>query len=530
MSGCRACGAALEADDRFCGECGATVEVAARGAGAAAAGRAPAAGPGERTHAAAPRAAGGVLYVLPEAAPRALETFLGGRGEVLRVGAGEQAALGAVQARLAGALPEAVCLLGADHELPMCRLADPSGNDDAVLTDNFYGRRASPSEAERFTGELLPEVPVSRIPSLDPALVLRLHDDAEGLAAGWGQGFALSAAVWEVASRGVAERLYGAAGPRLLLAPPADHAQVAAALGRGPGRLYFNVHGSGDEPVWVGEGPGKAYPRVLGLDIPSVAPRAIVVSEACYGAMVFPEDGGIGERFLRAGAGAFVGSSIIAWGGAAGSPPMLADLIVTGFYDALDGGAAAGAALLEAKRALLAPHLEAGEALEPSLHNTLLTFVHYGAPLARVPGAARKAPAAPAPRALGPAAPRGPGGGSALDRIRARMGGAAGGSALGGARDRIAARLSPAEYRTLSAGRVALAQLPAEFRGHAQITAELSGLLGAPPSDLHVFRYQAGPRRLAQLTARHAGPDGLRRLAALVVADDGTALRRYVSR
>jgi hypothetical protein len=471
-----------------------------------------------------------VLYVVSEDAPTTLARTLAPHGEVLRVRPDADEALAAVQARLRrGPLPDAVCLLGDDEALPMTRLDDPSGNDDAVMTDNFYGRRATPADADRFTGDLLPEVPVSRIPTLDPALVMRLHDDADSLAGSWRDGLALSAAVWEVASRGVAALLHGDEGPTLLLSPPADQARVSAALGRRPGRLYFNVHGSGQEPMWVGEGPGSQYPRVLDLDIPTIAPRAVVVSEACYGAMIFPGEGGIGAQFLSAGAGAFVGSSIIAWGGAAGAPPMLADLIVSGFYDALDEGQPAAAALLAAKRALLESTVDEGEGLDPSVHNTLLTFVHYGAPLGRVREPRPKAGSVAPPPAPTSPVTRTAGGGSALDRIRARMSGTAA-STIGGARERLAARLSPADWRTLSAGRLSLASLPREFRNHTEIVASLSRLLDATPEDVHVFRYQAGARRLAQLTARVAAPRGLPRVAALILDEQGHELRRYVSR
>lgn len=531
---CPACGAALGASERFCGECGAptsgpTLRPSARGVEPASSaitalpGGAPSARP--KT---GPASGAAALYVLPREAPAALRRALEARGEVLPVD--PQGALTAVQARLGrGPAPGAVCLVGADHDLPMVRLEDPTGRDEELLTDNLFGRRDTPAASTRFTGDLLPEVPVSRIPSLDEALVSRLHEDAAaGLARGWEGGFALSAEVWASASRAVAELLFGARGPALTLSPPAEEDSVGKALRARPGRLYFNVHGTDQEPVWVGESASGGYPQVLGLEAAGVAPRGVVVSEACYGAMIFPDHGaGIGERFLRAGAGSFVGSSIIAWGPPA-APPGLADLIVTGFYAALDAGHDAGAALLEAKRAILEGELDEDESLEPAAHNTLMSFVHYGAPFARVEGAPR-VPTATLPAPGGVSAAKSAARGSALDRIRGRMTGSSG-STLGAARDRLRARLPPEQWEALSMGRRSLGELPAEVRSHAEVVRSLTGLLGAEPASVHLFRYRAGAQRYASVSARVSSPGRVAKAATVLFDESGRELRRWVSR
>jgi hypothetical protein len=531
---CPACGSAVAPGDRACGDCGARL-VHGSGDTSNPLRDAPHTPPRARVEAADTRHEGSgahVLYVVSQSGAQALDAVLSSRGEVLAVPSSE-AALARVQARLReGRRPDAVCVIGDDRAVPMARVEDPAGHDDAVLTDNFFGRATTPSQEARFRGDLLPEVPVSRIPSGDPAFVAQLLSAPTPLCPTWTGGFALSAAVWKGASRAVAETLYGARGPALQLSPPADERTVASALAGLPGRLYFNVHGSGDEPCWVGEGEGRYVP-VLRAEAIRVAPGAVVVSEACFSAMDFPEDGGgLGEPFLRAGAGAFVGSTIIAWGPPE-PPPSAADLVVLGFYDAIDRGLPAGAAMLDARGAILDAVLEEGRGLAPPEHNTLLSFVHYGAPFARVVAPARKDPAA-APRGLPSSphtlAPKGAGG-SALDRIRGRMAGAtAGSSPLHDARARLGARLSPGDWEVLSSGRVALGALPTMFRRYDEVTKALRGLLGAAPGELSLLRFRAGARQLAHVSASVVVPGMGARAAALLVDADGCELKRWVAR
>src|SRR5436305_1174358 len=98
-------------------------------------------------------------------------------------------------------------------------------------------------------------------------------------------------------------RAVGRARPRARTR--AKRAAVEASLARRGGRIFFNVHGTDQDAVWLGEGGGR-YPEVLRSPAANAAESAIVVSEACYGASLF---GGFGPpiagRFLANGAGAF---------------------------------------------------------------------------------------------------------------------------------------------------------------------------------------------------------------------------------
>ncbi len=518
MSACAACGAAPRPGARFCGQCGAatagevldapacpTCGRVSRGGrfcgGCGASLDAP------QTATARPAAAGPVLYVAPAALRGALEgallTALAGpnRGRVLWVARDD--ALSATQAALRdpSASPDAVCLVGDAEALPHARLPDPCGYDEALWTDALYGMRSTPTAEARLAGDVLPDLPVARLPTRDPALIRRLLRVGATLSPGWASAAAVSAAVWASASSAVLDAA-GAATP-CVLAPPSDRPAVRAALTAAPARLYFNVHGTDQDAVWLGEGDGR-YPEVLrpadlAPHAPTgarVAPDAVVFSEACYGATLQDGPGSLAHAFLAAGASCFAGSTVIAWGAGPGHPPALADELALGFFRHLDAGLPAARALHQAKADLADAALSGGGGLSAPLHNTLLSFALYGAPLASV--------SAPAPRAAPPLAP------------------------LADARARLQRRLRPADWRLLTSGRLDLAALQAHLAHAPGVSARLAALLGAPPADARVLRYGAGPAARATVLASAAGP--VPRRVALELDAAGHLLRALVSR
>ncbi len=525
MSQCT-CGDAILPGERFCGSCGAPApQPAAPGPPAVAHSPArPGLQPLQHASAragpqppgvprASARATPDVLFVIHRS-NRELCEALRAHGEVLPVT--PSSALEAVRERTGSGSPKgAICLIGAPWELPMSVVEDPADKDEGVPTDNFFGSRSTPTAAERYTGTLLPDLPVGRIPFTRVDLVLDILARGEGLAPSWRGGLAVSAAVWRGTSDALLAEIAGEDRPRMLVAPHHTDSDVAGALQGRPGRCFFNVHGSDQEPVWVGEG-GGVHPRVLHPGQVQIASGGIAVSEACYGAAMFEGEPAMGRAFLERGAGCFVGSTIIAWG-QAHPPPSAADLVVLGFYRNLDSGLPAGLALLEAKRSILRRTLEQGEPLSPPIHNTLASFVLYGSPLARVAGAAPQAPA-------GDARP-----GGTLQAIRERSAGRAASGALGGVRSRMAERLHPGDWAALSYGRVAFAQLAGQVPGAGEIRRALEEALGQPPSDARVFRYRAGRAERTSVIASLRAPWGARH-AAVIVAEDGTIRERYVSR
>ena len=411
----------------------------------------------------------------------------------------------------------------------MSLLADPTDKDEHVPTDTFYGLGFTPSTDDLWCGDsILPDVPVGRIPFTDPAMVARILGQGASLVPHWTKGIAVSASVWTGASTAVLQSIAGAGAPTLWSAPPTGEAHVAEAMAGTPGRLYFNVHGTDQEPVWVGEGGGD-YPAVLRPKDIRVASSAIVVSEACYGANLVQDEPSIGSAFLIQGAGCFVGSTIIAWGPSS-APPRLADLIVVGMYRGLDSGLTAGQALIEAKRAILSGALADDEPLSPQVHNTLLSFVLYGSPNARVAGAKASPLSLPHARphasrahSLPPST-----GGSILAQTRARMGGG-GSSTLAGVRNRMAAGMQAADWAELSRGRIAFAQLATELQRGTELQRRIQTLLGATPLSVELLRYTAKGRNRVSATASEKTPWG-RKHVALVTLEDGTVQAEYVSR
>jgi hypothetical protein len=430
-----------------------------------------------------------------------------------------------------GDLPEAVCLVGPHDALPHGSFDDDTGHDDAVFTDNEWGMLATLADADRDS-EGLPAVAVTRIPTLDPALVRRLLSVRDVLPASWAGGVAVTARTWQRASAAVLERIAPSGGVTLHTSPSLDDGGIRRLMGGSVGRLYFNVHGSDAVTYWIGDDGAGACPAVLRPETIGVAPNAVLVSEACYGAR-HDEPDTIALRFLSAGGSAFVGSTIIAWGPAA-PPCSLADLIPAGVYTALDRGLSLGDAVLAARRAIVASARQEGR-VTPQVVNTVSSFVAYGSPLARVAGAPKVARAAtrPLPRGDGAATPRsltsrGPG--DVLGRVRSGQVGA--GGALGAARERLAAQDRQLGWRRLGMEELPPGGLTLRFRTATVIQAELSALLGgeaAVRATVRVARYMT-PRGEERMVYAVDDAAAVRRIAAVAVDAAGQVVGRYVTR
>ena len=460
MSPCASCGATLRPGARFCGKCGVSAAEAK---------------PGVQSS---------TLYVTTDR-DLSLEN-------ALIVDA--KSALSAVQSALRTDVQRkirAVCLVGDDHDLPFVRLEDPCGYDAAVLTDAPYGMRETPSAEERFAGDVLPDVPVTRIPTRDPETVRRSLEEAP-LASAWETGLIVSCAVWDVPTRAVA----AAIGARcaLHLSPPHERPAIEDALGRKPTRLLFNVHGSDQEMTWYGQGDGH-YPELLRSPGVRVADHGVVVSEACYGATLVERGACIAPTFLGRGSGAFFGSTIIAWGAGPGGDPILADELARRIFQAIDAGHSTAEALHRAKHDMIAQALSTDGGLSAPLHNTLLSFVAYGAPHRR---SIRTSTAKPLPT---------------LDDARASL----------------QRRLTPGAWSILSSGRTTMAAIRAGLRSGDSVLKRAEQLLGRAPEDTRTIRYRApGGERTSVLA--HARSGAVVHRTVIDVASDGRILREAVSR
>lgn len=534
---CAQCRAPLTPGEAFCGECGAATTAPMRGA--------PSTSPSPpetqrrgRSSGATPGSSGTivvganrVLYVVPESLLVEADASAWFREVSPTVTSGDLVvvrshdALAEVQRRLASlgvdsASPrvDAVCLLGTHASLPHAAVANAVGDED-VLTDNYYGRVDEPNEEARNSGDLLPLVPVSRLPFDDIRVLEAVFARPSSLHGSWADGALVSCDVWQGASAAVVEHL-GAAGP-LHLSPPTALRHMKERMEQRPGRLYFNVHGSGDEAVWVGQSADGQYPEVLRPAAVQVADGAVVVSEACYGGACFDDEQAMGQAFLARGANAFYGSTIIAWGPPT-APPGLADLIPIHVYAELDVGRCAGEALLEAKREIRRAYLERDGLLTAQAHNTLLSFCHFGLPLCRASSPAsskRRAPPLP--------------GSSLVNKTSSSMVGALrSGSSPGGVLQRVRGQLAD-KSREQGWGVDAFVQGPLEQI--AQTLGPLAHLLDRVRSELGssarggvLLKYRTKVGERLTLVVHETGRKGAAR--GLIADGAGQVLEEFVTR
>jgi len=336
-----------------------------------------------------------VLYVAPASAKNDLRSVFykihrANRGDVIWVD--KDSALETVQSELQKKAKRisAVCLLGTDADIPHIRWENPvqggmAGAED-VETDNPYGMFSNPTKEERMTGHVINDIPVTRIPSTNPKLIQRLLGLHKDLASTWDNGLVVSAAVWEGPSRYTVQQYSASSNIPTLLSPPDVNETVSEQLqSRIPSRLMFNVHGSDMAADWYGHG-NNGQPVALTPTGVEVAEHAVVLAEACYGAMVGENAPSIALEFLEHGAGCFVGSTIIAWGavGTHTHKGSSADAIAEYFFHFLDQGIPTGEALRATKLRILHEEQDENGVINAMTHNTLASFIVYGAPFAQV--------------------------------------------------------------------------------------------------------------------------------------------------
>ena len=377
-----------------------------------------------------------------------------------------QAARQAVQRLLPRGDLKYVCLIGDWSEVPPFKVDNPSrpcrGQDPFCWTDALYGLRDAYQPEDILTA--IAPVAVGRIPSTDMAIVLpALLEAPVSVDPGVAFAFAVSAQCWSEATQTIVQgftdstsagQLFdapdfsGLSSKGVLASPDWEEDDLRREIsdaGISPGAvLLFNVHGSADEPHWVGEGDW-GYTEIMQTDTVEDFNQAILLSEACYGGAMGYDEPSMVESFFTKGGKAFVGCSVIAWG-SSGSALCGADLIALHFFKALREGQAFGEALNSAKRATL----DATYVHDEVSQKTVLSFNLFGAPWHQLKRAA-------AASVLPTAAPQG----SMLDRIRSRRAGgdAAGGSALERVRDNYRGRLSSQAQRFLLERDDALRQL-----------------------------------------------------------------------
>jgi hypothetical protein len=408
MNRCAKCQRSLLASARFCRHCGAVASSsesadqvvaldAIRGKRVAAA------------FASAPVMAGTTLrkdpvaqtaFILPPSLEQPLTQWLAGRGlrpAAMIVDGGD--VLSEVREVLRTQAQDTVCyvcILGTWDDIAAIRVPFeiPGDPDKFCLSDAPYG---CPREIDLDDIlSAIPIVPVSRIPSTDMEVIKRLLSELDSpVPASAHFNFAVSADCWRDATQAIVQSFSSATATlsvpqkhhlegrlpsaTVLTSPEWEEDDMRVATGgkiseRG-GLLLFNVHGSADEPYWVGEGAPYDYVKVFAPGTISDYANATLFTEACYGGAMGYDEPSIVEHFFSHGGLSFVGSSAIAYG-CAGPELAAADILAREYIAALGEGMSAGEALTRAKIAVL----DDDPWTDDTARKTVVSFNLYGAP------------------------------------------------------------------------------------------------------------------------------------------------------
>ena len=297
-----------------------------------------------------------------------------------------------------------ICLIGDWQQIPPFKVVNPSQqcahSDPFCITDGLYGCIEPWTPTDIFSA--VPSVPVGRIPSSNAAVILQTlleapatTDPAKSFA------FGVSADYWSEATQAIVGQFTNSVQKTRIISGPQESDFPKAGILASPdwseddlrtelsntslpagAVLLFNVHGSPDEAVWVGDGD-EGCPEILRNDTIQSFNQSILLTEACYGGALGYDEPSIAESFFDHGGKAFVGCSVIAWGSVnaslTGSPTQNlcgADLIALHFFKALQQGKNLGDALTSAKLATISGHPEEDQIAQ----KTVLSFNLFGAP------------------------------------------------------------------------------------------------------------------------------------------------------
>jgi len=315
-----------------------------------------------------------------------------------------------------GLMIGAVLIVGGPDVVPYHNLPNPVADvDPEVPSDNPYG-----TLDENY---FIPEWPVGRLPGgagSDPGLLLDLlrhisehhmgvyesHKSIWKLFLEWlaklfsgpareNRSFGYVAEAWKTASQEVF-KIIREKGDMVTSPPFGKETEIPVPITR---YGYFNLHGVEDSPDWYGQkdftngSTGPDYPIALRpQDINAYEDAPLFVfSEACYGVHLKGREieDSISLKYLSRGSHAVVGSSVTAYGSV--SPPLIAADLLAGYYwKFINQGVYSGIALQKAKIEL-AREMNARQGyLDGEDQKTLISFLHFGDPLASPETAERK--------------------------------------------------------------------------------------------------------------------------------------------
>ncbi len=322
-----------------------------------------------------------------------------------------------------GLMIGALLIVGGPDVVPYHKLPNPVADIDAeVPSDNPYG-----TIDENY---FIPEWPVGRLPGgadNDPGLLLDMlrhisehhMGKIQDLRSLWerflewlaslfkgkahhNQSFGYVAEAWKSASQDVFKTIQERGD--LVTSPPyGKDTEIPVPVTR---YGYFNLHGVEDSPNWFGQkdftngSVGPDYPIALRpQDINAFDDAPLFVfTEACYGAHLNGREveDSISLKYLSRGSHAVVGSSVTAYGSVS-APLIAADLLAEYYWKFIDQGLASGIALQKAKIELANEMNSRQGYLDGEDQKTLISFLHFGDPLASPSTAERiqaKAPVA----------------------------------------------------------------------------------------------------------------------------------------
>jgi hypothetical protein len=318
-----------------------------------------------------------------------------------------------------GLMIGALLIVGGPDVVPYHNLPNPVADIDALVpSDNPYG-----TTDENY---FIPEWPVGRLPGgsgNDPGLILNLlrhtsenhmgksiiHNSIweriwnwiktlfSGISNKNHHSFGYVAEAWVDASKDVFRSLQEQGD--LVTSPPyGKDTEIPVPVTR---YGYFNLHGVEDSPDWYGQkdftngSAGPDYPVALRpRDINAFDDAPLFVfSEACYGAHLNGREveDSISLKYLSRGSHAVIGSSVTAYGSVS-APLIAADLLADRYWRFIDQGMASGLALQRAKIELAREMNSRQGYLDGEDQKTLISFVHFGDPLANPSTAKRKEP------------------------------------------------------------------------------------------------------------------------------------------
>jgi len=315
-----------------------------------------------------------------------------------------------------GLMIGAVLIVGGPEVVPYHKLPNPLADvDPEVPSDNPYG-----TLDENY---FIPEWPVGRLPGgdgNDPGLLLDMLRHVsehhmgkdEGRKSLWeiilewlsnlfvwrikqNHSFGYVAEAWELASEVVFKQIQERGD--LVTSPPyGKETEIPVPITR---YGYFNLHGVEDSPYWYGQKdltkdrPGPDYPIALrpqDINAYDDAPL-FVFTEACYGVHLKGREieDSIALKYLSRGSHAVVGSTVTAYGSVS-APLIAADLLAAHFWKFISQGFTSGIALQKAKIQLAREMNSRQGYLDGEDQKTLISFLHFGDPLASPTTAERK--------------------------------------------------------------------------------------------------------------------------------------------